>query len=187
MARGRKRRQCRRQPNGQPRREVDKGTDELRQRREWLAQDGDPTLTTYPLGVMYANRIIGSELHRAGVYYAWLAAVVIGKVGLAAQQFERLPRSNVSNSENPKWVKWYRRQRGKYNEGRVALDAMGRKQSQLLHDLLLYDYMPRFLLPKIQTDNDVWQGQVIHAGLKELASVYGVIRAEPFDKPDEAA
>ena len=84
--RGRKRKACRRQggkATGQPHRPKDEGTSELQGRRDWYG-NGDPTLSTYPLGVMYANKSIGPDLHMAGLYYAWLHAVVCQKGMVAA-------------------------------------------------------------------------------------------------------
>ena len=75
MARhGRPRKSGPRGPNGQlrHRRRLNRGTQELQALRQWYAGDGDPALTTYPLGILLANEAISEDQHRAGCQYAWL-------------------------------------------------------------------------------------------------------------------
>jgi len=38
---------------------------------------GDPTLSAYPLGVLFGRRLIDIEQHNAGCHYAWLYAAVL--------------------------------------------------------------------------------------------------------------
>ncbi len=66
--RGRPRKLGPREANGQLRRRRfrDGPTPELKSLREWYAGDGDPALTTYPLGILLANEAISEDQHRAG-------------------------------------------------------------------------------------------------------------------------
>lgn len=185
--RGRKRLQGRkRQPNGQPRREKDSGTPELQQRREWYG-NGDPTLTSYPLGVMYANGIIGPEQQRAGLYYAWLHGVVEQKGMAAAQRFERVPKGHERNSEDPAYVAWRRKQKARYLAGREAVEDVGLRGAEFVNTTILSEVMPRFLQPQRRTYTDLWECQVINEALTNLAKCYGQIKVEPFDKHTKTA
>ena len=123
--RGRKRKACRRQPNGQPHRPKDEGTSELQGRRDWFG-NGDPTLSTYPLGIMFANKAIGPEKHMAGLYYAWLHMIArpSRRIMTAAQRFERIPQGHEKNSEDSDYVGWLRRQKARYLEGRKAVEVI---------------------------------------------------------------
>ncbi len=66
--RGRPRKLGPREANGrlQRRRFRDGPTPELKSLRDWYAGDGDPNLTTYPLGILLANGAISDDQHRAG-------------------------------------------------------------------------------------------------------------------------
>lgn len=189
MKPGRKRRQCKRQPNGQPCREKDNGTQELQQRRQWYAGNGDPTLTSYPLGVMYANGIIGPEQHMAGLYYAWLHGVVkpSQRVMVAAQRFERVPKGHERNSEDPAYVAWRRKQKARYLAGRKAVESQGPSAAAFVNATILYEEPARFYEPRNRTFQDIWECQVINEALTNLAKCYGQIKREPFDKHTKTA
>ena len=91
--RGRPRKSGARTPSGRlsraGRRATDDGAYRVRARRGWLAQEGEEALAVYPLGIMRANDVIDECEHSAGLRYAWLAAVVIGRASPAAVEFAR--------------------------------------------------------------------------------------------------
>ena len=141
-------------------------------------------MSTYPLGIMFANKQIGPEQHMAGLYYAWLHMIVrpSRRIMTAAQRFERLPQGHEKNSEDSDYVGWLRRQKARYLEGRKAVEVLGPHAVSLVDSAVLYEEMPRFLKPVMPSPRDVLEGQVIKEALTNLAKCYGQIKREPFDK-----
>ena len=69
----------------QPRRKrPDKGTGEVQLLRAWYAGQGDPALTSYPLGILLANAVLTDDQHKAVCRYAWLHWAVFGRPSVAA-------------------------------------------------------------------------------------------------------
>jgi len=64
-----------------PKTERDGPTPELMAKRLALVgPGGDPALAGYPLGVLLARGLIDRDQHDAGVYYAYLAGRILGKI-----------------------------------------------------------------------------------------------------------
>ncbi len=99
--RGRPRKSGPREANGRPQRHRfrDGPTPELKSLRDWYAGDGDPNLTTYPLGILLANGAISDDQHRAGCRYAWLHWRVFGRPSVAAARFEFMDRSTGTDQD----------------------------------------------------------------------------------------
>ena len=57
----------------------DKGTPEQQIKRLALVNGGDPTLSTTPLDIMFARRIIEPDQYNAGLTYWYLYTKVFGK------------------------------------------------------------------------------------------------------------
>jgi|GEM_PF-4536507 len=66
---------------GRPAKPKDEGpTPEMIAKRKQLVGDGDLQLAGYPLGVLWARKIISQDQHDAGVYYAYLFGRMFGKI-----------------------------------------------------------------------------------------------------------
>lgn len=168
---GRPRKSVRRQPNGQPYRPPmrDKGTNELQDRRNYLAGKGDPTLTTFPLGILLANSTITEEEYRAGCRFAWLHAVVIGSHSLAAVEFERTHGRSLKELDEDREKKI----QALWRESLGSLPS--RRTRDELVSLCIYERTARFMRPVIPVIKDIVQGNTIKAGLKILAREYGFL------------
>jgi len=86
---GRPRRQdVRRTPSGAPSRTGAKALgptpEHLRHRRALVGGAADPSLAENPLGVLLARRLITEEERQAGLRFAWLYRLAIGKLTTAA-------------------------------------------------------------------------------------------------------
>ena len=57
----------------------DKGTPELIIKRMQLVQGGDPSLSTTPIDICYARKIISAEQYNAGLVFLYLHRSIFGK------------------------------------------------------------------------------------------------------------
>ena len=154
-----------------PKKAKDRGTNELQKRRAWLAGQGDPNQTSYPLGVLLANGAIEEAEHKAGCEYAWLHAVVFGRMSVAAAQMERLGRS-YQGDWNDEWL-----------AARVidlkdmVMKLSPARMKMALDNLVVYERAPRFMLPVFQRPSDVRESALIREGLQLLAK-----QGQPLDR-----
>ena len=163
MARpGRKRKDRLQAAEPRPRR--DEGTPELQARRRWYAQQGDPVLTTYPLGILLANEAISEQEHRAACRYAWLNQIVYGRKSVAASRYDDAPRG-MDDSENERWVA------ARKSDLRRVWEILGgdaRMVRTVLDNIVVYERTPRFLLPTFPRPSDVVQGLALRRALELL-------------------
>jgi hypothetical protein len=147
----------------------DKGTDELQARRKFLAGEGDPILTTFPLGILMANGVISDEQYRAGTRFAWLHARVIGRGSMAAIEFERSHGKTLQEVDDEREAELQERWRD-------SLHALpSRRTRDELISLCVYERTPRFMRPVIPVERDMLQAKYITAGLIKLAQAYGFL------------
>jgi len=147
----------------------EKGTEELRSRRKFLAGEGDSTLTTFPLGILLANSAISEPEYRAGCRFAWLHARVIGKGSIAAIDFERTHGRALQEVDED-------REEELQSLWRETRECLGCRQAfDEMVNLCVYERTPRFMRPIIPVPRDVTQGHNIKAWLCTLAKAYGYL------------
>lgn len=154
-----------RQGNGQHRRAParDRGTPELQSRRAHLAGQGDPALTTFPLGVMLANGLIGQDEYKAGCRYAYLHAVVFGKDHLVgAREYERVERGRLPEMDDEDFAELQA-------EVIRAVVGMTYASKAALEAAVVYEKMPPWLVPSWPTEEHVRYAAYFRAGLNWLA------------------
>ncbi len=157
-----------REPSGRAQRMRDKGTDELRARREWLAGEGDMVKTTYPLGILLANGAITEEQHTTGCRMAWLYAVVYGKVSIGAAAYER-SGGHMDRPEHEDEAVW----QAEVKRLLKALSGISRHVRDDVVSLVVYERVPKFMRPGFQADKDVAHSERVRAGLRLLAGQHG--------------
>lgn len=152
---GRHRKPGPREPNGRiQRRGVDRGTTELQDLRAWWAGDGDPALTTYPLGVLLANSVIGEPQHTAGCHYAWLHWAVYGRPSVGAVSFDlRSPGRGDPPDRKAENVKLKQLREG--FDRAIRAGEMSRRGLRVLDNLVIHEHMPRWMRPVIPRGSDV--------------------------------
>ena len=163
--RGRKPKFVPREPSGRAQRNRDRGTNELQERREWLAGKGDMSKTTYPLGILLANEAISEEQHSSGCRLAWLYAVVYGKTSIGAAAFERgrgMSTRAVDPKDEARWQKEVKRMLR-------ALSGISRHVRDDVVSLVVYERVPKFMRPGFQADKDVAHSERVQVGLRLLA------------------
>jgi len=145
---------------------VDRGTQELRDRRAWLAGDGDPANTTYPLGILLANGAIGEDLHRYGCDYAWMHAVLFGSASTAAITADRARPGAILDEVA------LRRISLKMELARRALDQAGRQIRDAVEALVVYERVPRWMRPVPPAWSDIQQAEKLIKGLELLRRAF---------------
>lgn len=163
--RGRKPKPGPREPSGKAQRMRDKGTDELQERREWLAGKGDKSRTTYPLGILLANGAITEEHHSAGCRLAWLYAVVYGKTSIGAAGYERGRGTSTRQVDEKDELRWQKEVKRTLR----ALSGISRHVRDDVVSLVVYERVPNFLRPGFPTLGDFRHAERIKWGLARLA------------------
>ncbi len=141
----------------------DTGTPELRGLREWYAGDGDPNLTTYPLGILLANGVISEDQHRAGCRYAWLHWRVFGRPSVAAARIEFMDRSTGIERDCKKEE---RKLKAVYEE----LRRHPARYRQVLDGIAVYERMPKWMRPVMPRPSDVAEAGALLAALRLLVA-----------------
>ena len=163
--RGRPRKPGPSEPNGQLQRKArrDTGTREIKSLREWYAGDGDPVLTTYPLGILLANSAIGEDQHRAGCQYAWLHWRVFGRPSVAAARFEFMDRTTGTDRDCKSCE---RKLKAVYEE----LRRHPARYRHALDGVVIYERMPRWMRPVMPRPSDVAEAGALLAALGLLVA-----------------
>lgn len=143
---------------------VDRGTDQLKAVKKWFAQDADPALAEYPLGIMFAAGTIDDHQRQVGHEYAWLHAIVYGRPSWGAMAYERLDRGNQENWDS----KWLRDQEARLRSVRGVLDAHPARLKMVLDNTVVYERKPRWMLPVIPRVSDVREAELFMQGLALL-------------------
>ncbi len=165
---GRHRKPGPREPNGRiQRRGVDRGTQELQDLRAWWAGNGDPALTTYPLGVLLANSVIAEPQHAAGCHYAWLHWAVYGRPSIGAVSYEL--RSQGIDEEPDRKVEnaKLKRLRGSF-ERAILAEHLTRRGWRDLDNLVVYERTPRWMRPVMPRGSDVADARCVVEALEIL-------------------
>lgn len=144
----------------------DRGTDELQHMRAWLAGNGNPDHTCYPLGVLLANGAINEHQHEQGCRYAWLHAIVFGRPSIGAARWERIENGH-DGDWNDEWLKHQTRR----------LEAVQRRLKQhparlrsTLNELVIYERTPRWMRPVVPRVSDVREAKLLIDALDVLAN-----------------
>ena len=176
MKSGRKRKACPREPSGRPSRAArDGGTDEAQRIREWLAGSGDPALTSYPLGVLFANRAITLAQHSAGVRYGFLFAVALRRPNQAALAYDGAGPLSADWGEAA-----LEGMTENFNAARRALVNLGPRTKTAVENLVVYERAPRWMRPVTPRQSDVIDAQLVLDGLDILAGAFGYIGGQPY-------
>jgi hypothetical protein len=166
--RGRHRKIAEREPNGQAqrRRQVDRGTPEVQNLRKWWAGDGDPALSSFPLGILLANCAITERQYTAACEYAFLHWSAFGRPSIAAVSFER--RSPTSG-EGPDRD----RERVKIRQivDKVEAEVPNLVGWERLVDLLIYEITPGWMRPRPPTKGDVQDAASVCSALVALTKI----------------
>lgn len=174
--RGRKRKPVEaRQTSGKliTRKGVDRGTPELQERRSVLAPSGDPTRTSYPLGVLWNNGQISDDEHRAGCKLAWLHCIVHGRGSLAAVRYGETWGGIDVDPDDPKHHEWLAGIEAELDSAIAGLDACSRSHRDIVKGIVVYERPPRWLVGHIPTRADVREGEKFREGMKALVAVLG--------------
>lgn len=151
MQRGRPRQDvAQREPNGRAQRDADRGTTELRDRREALvgADNTGDKRAGYPLGILFLRGAVKAADHQAGLLYAALHAVVWGN---------STPKSHLANlvaglTGTPSLIDDADREKrlisaadrlGKANAAVLALGT--RRPYDILQNIVVYERELRFM------------------------------------------
>ena len=167
---GRPRKSGSRTKSGRLARRVDRGQVRLREKRAWLANSefgGDPVKTVYPLGVMFTNGVIGDAEHNSGCRYAWLHALIYGRVSIAGARYdEQIGRDGFEPDDI--WIQ------ARKVELRKADESFSRRRERdEVINLVVYERSPRWLLPCVPTPSDIVQAEVTIEALGKLAGALG--------------
>lgn len=149
----------------------DHGTPEVQSRRLWLSNGKDTALTAYPLGIMLVNEVIDEAMHQAGCKLSWLHTVLYGRPSVTAQNFDVDSRGKASHEPDEKWLIERKRE---FNAACTALKSLSRQHYDTVISAVVYDRVPGFLKPKLQTGRDVKEGRLLVDGLDHLAGSMGM-------------
>tara|TARA_R110002020_G_scaffold73197_4_gene187666 strand:- start:325 stop:819 length:495 start_codon:yes stop_codon:yes gene_type:complete len=149
---------------GRPRNVVatgpDRGTPEQMSRRFKLVGDGPQELASYPLGVLFARKIITQEQHNAGLDYSRLHRAVIGKHQRSAGG-DPIPDDVLEGMQR------------RFDVMRAALKSSGRRSKDAVDNAAVYDRFPGWLFRKTIRDGDSKQADALCQGLHALERAFG--------------
>ena len=156
--RGRPRKQHLEQPRRRP---PDRGTDEVKRLRAWYAGNGDPALTSYPLGILLANAVLTDDQHKAVCRYAWLHWAVFGRPSVAAVSWEFTDRAVPVERDRES-------EERKLGEIHDAFKTTDRRCRQVLDNVAIYERLPRWMRPVNPRPADVAESRYFLAGVTLL-------------------
>ena len=137
----------------QPRRKrPDKGTGEVQLLRAWYAGNGDPALTSYPLGILLANAVLTDDQHKAVCRYAWLHWAVFGRPSVAAVSWEFADRAMPVERDRES-------EERKLGEIHKEFQASHRRCRAILDNIAIYERPPRWMLPVNPRPADVTESR----------------------------
>ncbi len=154
--RGRSRKTGPRELNGQPQRHGrDRGTRETQSLRQWYAGDGDPVLTSYPLGILFANHALTEHELGVACNYAWLHSAVFGRHSLAAVSWEMM-----NHGRGPETETLEEKERQEQNQRKLwaineILGTVPRRCRAGLDNIVVYERAPRWMRPVDPRPGDV--------------------------------
>ena len=164
--RGRPRKSGPRELNGRPQRQGrDRGTKETQSLRQWWAGPGDPVLTSYPLGILFANQAITDHEHSVACHYAWLHSAVFGRHSLAAVSWELMDRGRPFEVVTQEEQEREERHQGQLTEIHELLRAAPRRCRTGLDNIAVYERPPRWMRPVDPRPGDVSEARFFKIGL----------------------
>lgn len=157
---------------GRPRKNLplrDKGTPELMVKRLQLVQGGDPTLSTTPIDICYARKIISAEQYNAGLVFLYLHRSIFGKP---------FPISNTSKLMSPI--------RSRYSVNKVfrrdiqnwlmfkdvsdfVIKEAGSSHYKYMKDVVVYQEQPPYLLEEKPSPRHNKLKRMLHVGLNVIS------------------
>jgi hypothetical protein len=168
MAKGRKRKSGERFPSGDLRQVKDHGTAELQYRRAHLAGKGDPTLTTHPLGILFARNAIDLDQRNAGERYARLYASVIGRPTAAAVTYTG--EQGGAPEIDPKREN---HTQASLDEAQRVLKSISRKAKTLVDNVAIYDRCPAWAVKAMPSESEYREKALLLEALNHLAVAFG--------------
>ncbi len=122
-------------------------TPQVKARRAWFSQTKLAGSEDYPLGVMLINDVISEKEHQNLCQVAWLHLVLFGRPSLAASYHEASSqgRSTRAYSSTDDIEKRYK----------LIREGLGDELYDLLRDIIIFDKMPRWLLPMAPCSDDL--------------------------------
>jgi len=157
---------------GRPRKNLplrDKGTPELMVKRLRLVQGGDPTLSTTPIDICYARKIISAEQYNAGLVFLYLHRSIFGKP---------FPISNTSKLMSPI--------RSRYSPNKVfkrdihnwlmfkdvsdfVIKEAGSNHYKYMKDVVVYQEQPPYLVEELPNPRHNKLKRMLHVGLNVIS------------------
>lgn len=121
---------------------VDRGTPELRAKRQAMVGGADPVLAEHPLGILYARDILDADQYRAGLRYAFLFGKVYGRTTAATGEMERLSGGDAGPDLSDRDAERYE---ADLRRARTCLLAVGRAAKDAVDNAAVYERLPAWL------------------------------------------
>ena len=147
---------------GRPRKPVegpDRGTPEQQLRRFQLVGEANPTLASYPLGVLLAKSLITQDQHNIGLDYARHYRVVSGK--------DRRP-SGLAEVPEEVLIEMQAR----FDQMSHALKRVGRRSKDAVDNVAVFERFPGWLFRRTIRQSDAVNLRAINRGLYALESAF---------------
>lgn len=167
---GRPRKTGKRTKSGRLVKEKDNGTPRARTIRDWFTPGKRQELSTYPLGIMYANGDISDNQREAGCRYAWLFRHKVGGVSVSALDYER-QRGKHHDTRSEGFLISLKEELDRCQQ---ALDKLGLRE--ILEEIAVYEDIPHWMLPKTPTMKCYDRGMATKRALRILAQEMGLER-----------
>jgi len=145
----------------------DLGTPEQQAKREMLVGKENQALASYPLGVLFARKIITQDQHDAGVYYAYLFGRMFGKIHPGPSSGAYNPFGNDEAQEIIEPL---------YRDAESIIHGISRATKDAVENCSVYGHLPSFLFK----DNRPVDRKLLN-GLSALAEwkIRGRLKVEP--------
>jgi hypothetical protein len=180
MSKGRKKHSGDRFDCGKLRLPVDHGTEAMQIRRAQLAgKDGDPALTTHPLGILYARELIDRDQYSAGCRYERLYALMIGKP-TSATAYRDDERRGAGFDDDDDWESRRDKRDGRnersFVEATAVLKAISRKAKTLVDNIAVYGRCPAWAIKALPTLSEYRERDLLLIALDRLAVLFGHVQ-----------
>ena len=131
----------------------DKGTPELIIKRMQLVQGGAPSLSTTPIDICYARKIISAEQYNAGLVFLYLHRSIFGKP---------FPISNTSKLMSPIG--------SRYNPNKdFIIKEAGSSSYKYMKNVIVYQEQPPYLLEEKPNPRHNKLKIMLHVGLNLIS------------------
>lgn len=153
-----------------PRVHADTGTDELKARRLALVEAGAPELSSYPLGVLMARKVINIDMHNAGEAYARGYARFSGRYRDCG-----LEPDGTGGEPDPETVE---AEREKHLKACAALTSISRRAKSCVDDVAVFRRLPRWFYSGMRRRTEVHDYIALRDGLMTLVRTFYGVKAE---------